>query len=305
MQTLSVSNLLNLFHRHSEEICRALRDKDLVTWESLYPNDRRRINYSANTATGTLRGHIAKWHLVEYLEIASNPKRQWRIQLSSVEDALHLGYTFDELKEIAKKDGKLNNLPPRSTNCTIPDDTAPKNRADIPSFSLPQLHTHLVNFIVVDDQSLNVVECKEFQHLLLFLREDLKDADVPHHTKIKKDIIKAWKEYFVILKQDLAVRILSFIRLISLIISQLCSECSWGCFFHSRYMVQRYSTTLPCSDCPLDHRRLQDCISINAFCTYCFSSSPWEPYRRIPRTYNPLPPGSRWHHDQNWLLHSR
>ena len=95
-------------------------------------------------------------------------------------------------------------------------------QANILPFSLPQLHNHLIDFIVADDQSLNVVECKEFQHLLLFLREDLEDKDIPHRTKIKMDIIQAWKDYFVILKQDLTVCILTFIELILLIVSVNC-----------------------------------------------------------------------------------
>ena len=228
MQTLLVSNLLNLFYHHSDSICRALHDKDPATWNTAYPNNKRWINYSAGTATGTLRGHIAKWHLIEYLEIASNPNRQWRIQLSNVEVAIGLGYTFNELKEIAKKDGKLNNLLPHSTNSTPPNNAASKNWANILLFSLPQLHKHLVDFIVVDDQSLNILECKEFQHLLLFLREDLEDTDIPHHTKIKMDIIGAWKDYFVDLKQDLSVCILSFIGLISLIVSLNCAQNAVG-----------------------------------------------------------------------------
>ena len=228
MQTLSVSNLLNLFYHHSDSICRALRDKDPAAWNTAYPNNKQQINYSAGTATGMLQGHIAKWHLVEYLEIASNPNRQWWIQLSNIEVVIGLGYTFDELKEIVKKDGKLNNLLPHSTNSTPPDNVASKNWANILPFYLPQLHKHLVNFIVVDDQSLNVLECKEFRHLLLFLREDLKDTNIPHCTKIKTDIIGAWKDYFVGLKQDLSVCILSFIGLISLIVSLNCAQNAVG-----------------------------------------------------------------------------
>ena len=162
MQTLSVSNLLNLFYRHSDSICKALCDKDPATWNTAYPNNKQQINYSAGTATGTLWGHIAKWHLVEYLKIALNPNRQWQVQLSNVEVVIGLGYTFDELKEIAKKDGKLNNLPPHSTNSTPPNNMASKNWANIPPFSLPQLHKHLVDFIVADDQSLNILKCKKF-----------------------------------------------------------------------------------------------------------------------------------------------
>jgi hypothetical protein len=57
------------------------------------------------------------------------------------------------------------------------------------------------------DQSINVVECREFRDLLLLLRESLKETDIPHRTKLREEIIKAWKGWFQILKDDLEVRI--------------------------------------------------------------------------------------------------
>lgn len=54
-------------------------------------------------------------------------------------------------------------------------------------------------------QSLNVVECSEFRELLLLLRQDLRDDDIPRRTKLRTDVITAWQRYFVILKTDLAV----------------------------------------------------------------------------------------------------
>jgi len=64
---------------------------------------------------------------------------------------------------------------------------------------------HLINFIIADDQSLNVVECPEFRQLLLLLREDLQDKDIPRRTKIRESIIKTWHAYFKVLKEELAV----------------------------------------------------------------------------------------------------
>jgi hypothetical protein len=54
-------------------------------------------------------------------------------------------------------------------------------------------------------QSLNVLECRKFRNLLLLLREDLRDRDIPHRTKIREAIMVAWKDYFVKLKLELAV----------------------------------------------------------------------------------------------------
>lgn len=79
----------------------------------------------------------------------------------------------------------------------------------------------LISFVVADDQvrcavfsislllilfqSINVMECPEFRNLLLLLRPDLADKDIPHRTKLRESIIKAWKTWFESLKKDLSV----------------------------------------------------------------------------------------------------
>ena len=94
-------------------------------------------------------------------------------------------------------------------------------------FSQSRLLKALVNFIVANDQvqsmlhqyyaanhitfqSMNIVECCEFCDLLLLLREDLQDKDIPHRTKIRESIITAWKSWFVGLKSELAVSTTNF-----------------------------------------------------------------------------------------------
>lgn len=55
-------------------------------------------------------------------------------------------------------------------------------------------------------QSINVVECREFRDLILALREDMKESDIPHRTKLRESIIRAWKSYFnLVLKVELEV----------------------------------------------------------------------------------------------------
>jgi hypothetical protein len=53
------------------------------------------------------------------------------------------------------------------------------------------------------------MECPEFRAILLLLRSDLKDSEIPHRTKLRGLVIHYWKGYFVSLKEDLAVRIFS------------------------------------------------------------------------------------------------
>lgn len=50
------------------------------------------------------------------------------------------------------------------------------------------------------------MECPEFRQLLLLLREDLEEDLIPRRTKIHELIIKAWREYFEVLRSDVAVR---------------------------------------------------------------------------------------------------
>lgn len=55
-------------------------------------------------------------------------------------------------------------------------------------------------------KSLNLVECYEFRELLLLLRPSLTEANIPRRTKLRELIIHVWKEYFQVLKSQLAVR---------------------------------------------------------------------------------------------------
>lgn len=52
-------------------------------------------------------------------------------------------------------------------------------------------------------QALNLVECVEFRRLLLLLREDLREQDIPRRTRMQEQIIKAWQDHFATLKEDL------------------------------------------------------------------------------------------------------
>jgi hypothetical protein len=103
-----------------------------------------------------------------------------------------------------------------------------------PTYSREGFLAALVRFIVTDDQvstpslvnctwlidfqSINVVECPEFRDLLLLLREDFKDTDIPHRGKVHDIILHTWSTYFERLKKDLEVRPFSFIHAILLII---------------------------------------------------------------------------------------
>jgi hypothetical protein len=54
-------------------------------------------------------------------------------------------------------------------------------------------------------QAIYVVECPEFRQLLLFMREDLREEDIPHRDTLRRSIIEAWYTYYKCLKEELAV----------------------------------------------------------------------------------------------------
>jgi len=54
-------------------------------------------------------------------------------------------------------------------------------------------------------KSLNLVDCHKFRDLLLLLRPDLKESNIPKRTKLRELVIQVWKEYFQVLTRQLAV----------------------------------------------------------------------------------------------------
>jgi hypothetical protein len=54
-------------------------------------------------------------------------------------------------------------------------------------------------------QSIRSIENIELRQLILLLRDDLDDEDIPKRDKIHDAIIAAWKAYYLSLKKDLKV----------------------------------------------------------------------------------------------------
>ncbi|KDQ06613.1 hypothetical protein BOTBODRAFT_91089, partial [Botryobasidium botryosum FD-172 SS1] len=72
-------------------------------------------------------------------------------------------------------------------------------------FSQDGFLQRLARWVVVDDQSINVVEGAEFRDLLLFISTELEDTDIPHRTKLTQLIFERYNlEYNAIVK-DLAL----------------------------------------------------------------------------------------------------
>lgn len=62
-----------------------------------------------------------------------------------------------------------------------------------PQFTLEGFYERLVCWIAVDDQSLNVVDCKELRDLLLYIGTHLEDDDIPHRMRLSDLIMEQFK----------------------------------------------------------------------------------------------------------------
>lgn len=113
--------------------------------------------FSCNTSNSSLRGHIINWHLEEYLELAE--QNGWVVQLSAVQSAFSMGYTFKTLREAIQQGNKIAALPPAPRpghGDSLPGNLLPsgteKSTSAFPEFSNAALHEYLVKFVVADDQ---------------------------------------------------------------------------------------------------------------------------------------------------------
>lgn len=109
--------------------------------------------YGPSTSNSPLRAHIYKVHIELYLQ--ESEKQQWPIGIHAVGTRLNEGWTFAEMLEQLK-------VP----TCTIETLGPPPSRgdgslqlivgrsevSDLPSFSIKEMHKHIVRFIVADDQ---------------------------------------------------------------------------------------------------------------------------------------------------------
>ncbi|KAI6044304.1 hypothetical protein EDC04DRAFT_2890097 [Pisolithus marmoratus] len=144
-------------------------------------------------SNASLHTHIVNWHLEEYLVLAE--EHEWTLRVA-----------------LTQSDFDIHKLPPPPA--PEPGDAAPGNFLmlgqhlrqgydGVLEFTVAAMHKQIIWFIVTDNQSINVIECPEFHHLILLLCQDLQDTDIPHHTKLCELILEAWRDYFRILKQDL------------------------------------------------------------------------------------------------------
>ncbi|KAK7021530.1 hypothetical protein R3P38DRAFT_2780753 [Favolaschia claudopus] len=74
-----------------------------------------------------------------------------------------------------------------------------------PPFSNEAFVDAIVEWIVSDDQSINVIENEKLRNIFLMLRSELKDSDIPHRTKIRKRVMEIWDDHLDHLQDEMAV----------------------------------------------------------------------------------------------------
>lgn len=198
---------------------RGVHDADHVAWDKQFSGQRNYV-YAAKSGTSTLRGHLERWHLREYLELVE--ARNWPIWLNSVKHAMGLGYSFVEMRQAVAETGSLDGLRARASATADKENSG--GRSLLPAYSKEEFHKYLIAFIVADDQvrhssmsrpipslpeqSINLMECREFRDLLLFLRESLCDSDIPHRNYLRNKIMGTWGQYIASLTKELGVSVI-------------------------------------------------------------------------------------------------
>ncbi|KAF7347428.1 HAT family dimerization domain-containing protein [Mycena venus] len=138
--------------------------------------------FSTNTSTGILRRHLYEHHVDAWVEGCDRLK----IQIKAKEAARYV----DEYR-VRKH---------QTTSGTSTSEPGKKRE----QFSQEAFVDAIVEWIVGDDQSINVVENEQLRNIFLMLRSELKDSDIPHRTKIRKRIIEVWDEHLAHLESEMA-----------------------------------------------------------------------------------------------------
>ncbi|KIK19075.1 hypothetical protein PISMIDRAFT_13963 [Pisolithus microcarpus 441] len=147
-----------------------------------FPPDRV-YTYSAATSNTSLRFHIEKYHLEEFL--AEAECQGWVVQINSVRATFSIGYNYATLREVLSHPNISIHLlppaPPPRPSDQLPVFSGPRPPplgAGLPPFSISALHCYLVRFIVADDQ------VSDYRSSLLQLVDVLMSLKVSQHHRV-------------------------------------------------------------------------------------------------------------------------
>ncbi|KIK00294.1 hypothetical protein K443DRAFT_100729, partial [Laccaria amethystina LaAM-08-1] len=87
---------------------------------------------------------------------------------------------------------------------------------DMPEYSYEAFVDAITEFIIADDQSLNVVENPHLRRIFMLLWEDLKDSEIPHQTTIRNRIKEIWDEHLASLESEIKKAVLYILDCLSI-----------------------------------------------------------------------------------------
>ncbi|KAI0039264.1 hypothetical protein FA95DRAFT_1504405, partial [Auriscalpium vulgare] len=138
--------------------------------------------FSTGTATGTLRRHLYTEHLPDWVRVCDESK----IKITAAEALPFVNAHRESVQPGRLQDAGKPGIPRKKFT----------NEAFVDA---------LVEFIVADDQSLNVIESRHLRSIFLMLREELRESDIPGRTTIRHRIKEQLEDHFLELSRVMRV----------------------------------------------------------------------------------------------------
>lgn len=139
----------------------------------------RPTKYALTTASGTLRTHLAMHHCEEWVDACD--EKQYTINTSDTT-------IIAQVEAVRAARGRRGN-----------------SSDNIPNYSPDNLADALAEFFIGDDVGYNKIESPRFRRILLMLRKELRECDIPHRQSLRDRVIFLWNEQVESLKVDLQV----------------------------------------------------------------------------------------------------
>ncbi|TFY53942.1 hypothetical protein EVG20_g9907 [Dentipellis fragilis] len=112
-----------------------------------------------------------------------------------------------------------------------------KHRTDVPEFTLEGFYKYLMEFVVANDESIDVVDSPEFINLMVYVGQGvgLTEDSMPGDKKLLEIILLAYKNEYDDLISDMKACLILLFRVYTLTYS-LHTECLWAYFIYFRFM---------------------------------------------------------------------
>ncbi|KAK7679641.1 hypothetical protein QCA50_017353 [Cerrena zonata] len=137
-------------------------------------------NFAPKTSTSVLRSHLVEHHLAPWVDACD--KLKITITAKGAQGAV-----------LRYREQKNQSTPGLSS----PPTQAPQE------FSHKAFVNTIIEWIVADDQSLNVIESPQLRAIFQLLRHELKDSDIPSRTTICNRISDILQDHIDVLKKDM------------------------------------------------------------------------------------------------------